>query len=130
MSYRPQAAPYPVIVSGSLAGNITSEPSIILKTSMVSYSYSWTGTAPIGEISVELSNDFALNPDGTVKNAGTWNTMTINYGGSPVASVPLTGNTGNGLIDIEAVAAYAIRTVYTRTSGTGTLNALFTAKVT
>lgn len=130
MAYRPQAAPYPVIEDGDMSANVTSLVTIIQKLSMCSYSYSWSGSSPVGEIVVELSNDYALDSTGAVKNAGTWNAMTLNYGGAAVDSVPLSGNTGNGLIDIEAVAAYAIRTRYVRTSGTGTLNSIFVAKVT
>lgn len=138
MSTRPNVNPQIVIPSpkGSPANSgdmslasLASAPSIINNLSMMSYSYSWSGSSPIGTIIVQLSNDFTLNPDGTVGNAGTWNTMTLNYQGSAVTSIPVSGNTGNGLIDIEATGAYAMRTVYTKTSGTGTLQTIFTAKV-
>lgn len=123
MSSRPQAAPFSVITNGSMAGNITSTPTIIQKLSMIGYDISWTGTAPVGVMSVQVSNTFSENADGTVKNAGNWTTLTLST--TPAVS----GATGSGFIDVDATGAYAIRLVYTRTSGTGILNAVITAKV-
>lgn len=112
----------------SMATNITSSPTIVQDMYAMSYSLSWTGTSPVGTVSVQGSNDFALNADGTVKTAGTWNTMTLNYGGSAVTTVPVTGNTGNGMIDIVATGIYAVRLIYTAGSGTGSLTVIMNAK--
>ena len=129
MSTRSQLKPELVITNGEMSDDIISEVTVIPNISMVSYSYSWDGDTPVGVVSIQLSNDFKLGPDGSVANAGTWNTATLNYGGSSVTSVPITGDTGNGLIDIEATAAYAIRTVYTADSGDGLLNVTIAGKV-
>lgn len=123
MSSRPQFNPYPVIVNGSMAGSITSAVTIIQKLSLVSYSIEWTGTSPVGEMSVEVSNDYSQNADGTVKDAGTWNALPLS------AATSVSGNSDNGFIDIDGSAGYALRLVYTRTSGTGTMNAVVSAKV-
>jgi hypothetical protein len=123
MSSRPQFTPYPVISSGSMGASIVSAVTIIQKLSMLSYSLSWTGTSPVGVISVEVSNDYSQNGDGTVNNAGTWNTLPLS---DPCA---VSGNTGTGFIDIDAQAGYALRLRYTRTSGTGTLSATAAGKV-
>lgn len=130
MSTRPQIAPDPAIVNGDMsAASITSKVSIIQKISMLSYSYSWAGTSPVGTIIVQVSNDYSLNANGTVANAGTWNTLTLNVGGTPATSIAITGNTGTGFVDIDQTGAYAIRTVYTKTSGVGTLQAVINGKV-
>lgn len=129
MAFRPEIRPYPVIEDGDMSSSITSDVTIIQKISMLSYSYSWTGSSPSGSISIQVSNDFELNPDGTVKNSGTWNTITFLSSGSAVSSVAVSGNTGNGFIDLFQTGAYAIRTVYTRVSGSGTLQALINGKV-
>lgn len=132
MSSRPQFNPQPVFNAAtgrSMAVNITSIPTIIQKLSMISYAYSWTGTSPVGTVSVQVSNDYSQNSDGTVRTAGTWNTMTVNYNGTLVTTVPVTGNTGNGFIDIDQCAGYAIRTIYTAGSGVGTIDATINAKV-
>lgn len=129
MSTRPQFSPHPVIAAGNMAGNVTSPATIVQKISMFSYSYSWTGTAPVGTIGVQVSNDYSLNADGSVGNAGTWNNLPLNVSGSIVTTVPVTGDTGNGFVDIDQMGAYAARTVYTATSGTGTLRVIISGKV-
>lgn len=129
MSIRPEIKPYPVILNGSMAGNITSSVTIIQKLSMISYGLSWIGTTPVGTIQVQVSNDYSIDATGETANAGTWNAITFSSAGLLVSSIPITGNTGNGFIDIDQIAAYAIRVVYTRTSGTGTLQCVLNAKV-
>lgn len=130
MSSRPILSPYQIIggnqpgsVSGNMTATITSPVTVIQNLSMVSYSYSWTGSSPVGLITVQVSNDYTQNPAGVVTNPGTWNTL-------PLSSTPsVSGNTGNGQIDIDANAGYALRTVYTPVSGTGTLSATIVGKV-
>lgn len=131
MSSRPQIRKFPVITDGDLSqATITSSVTIIQDITVAGYSFSWVGTTPIGTIALQVSNDYELNADGrTVKNAGTWSTATINVNGVPAQSAPLTGNTGTGFIDISLMGAYAVRTVYTKTSGTGTLQAIIVGKV-
>jgi len=138
MSSRPQFNPQIVIPSpqgqpangSSMGANIISAPTIIQKLSMISYGISWSGATPVGTVSVQVSNDYSLNEDGTINNPGTWNTMTLNYNGTPTTAIPVTGSTGNGFIDVDATAAYAIRLIYTFTSGSGTLKAVVNGKVT
>lgn len=89
----------------------------------MSYSYTWVGTAPVGTVSVQVSDDYSQNSDGSVNNAGTWNNLPLSI--TPAVS----GNTGNGLIDIDQLGVYAIRTVYTPVSGTGVLNVMYKGKV-
>lgn len=129
MSSRPQLSPELVITNGNMAGNLISLPTIIQKLSMVSYSLSWTGSTPIGTASVQVSNDYSQNSDGSVRNAGTWTTIYLNVNGTPSQTIPITGNTGNGFIDVDQTAAYAMRLIYTAGSGTGTLNAVVAGKV-
>ncbi len=129
MSDRPYLAPAPVISAGNMSGNLTSLPTILKQKSMANYSASWAGTTPVGTLAVQASNDFAIDPAGNVLVAGTWNTLTLNYQGTPVQSIPVTGNTGSAMIDIDAISSYAIRLIYTFASGTGTINALIVCKV-
>ncbi len=90
---------------------------------MMSYDISWSGTSPVGVITVEVSNTYAQNADGTQKTAGNWTALVLS---SPT---PVSGNTGTGFIDIDQLGSYAIRLKYTHTSGIGTLQATFSAKV-
>lgn len=138
MSQRPRIPPQVVIgtgspgsVSGDMSASITSAVTILGASTLGSMSYSWTGTSPVGTIALQISDDYALSADGkTVVNAGTWNSVYFQLNGSStlVNSAPLSGNSGNGIIEFNT-GAWAIRTVYTRTSGTGTLSATITAKV-
>jgi hypothetical protein len=129
MADRPFLAPNSVVTNGVMASNITSATTVLKNLTKASYSYSWSGASPVGTVAIQLSNDYSLNPNGTVNNSGTWTTAYVNYQGTQVASVPLTGNTGTGFIDLET-GAYASRTVYTAASGSGALQVVFVGKVT
>ena len=123
MSSRPQFSPHSVITDGSMAADIISEVTIIQKLSLVSYACEWSGTAPSGTVTVEVSNDYTQNQDGTVRNAGTWNELPLS------APTGVTGNSGEGFIDIYATGGYAMRLRYNRGSGTGTFNCIVSGKV-
>lgn len=129
MSTRTTLRPTTVINAGSMAGNLTSTPTILQSLSQLCYTYSWAGTSPVGTVSVQISNDYALNAVGGVANAGTWTTLEINVAGVPATSAPVSGNTGSGAIVLSDLAGYAARTIYTAGSGTGTLTAVVNGKV-
>lgn len=138
MSTRPGIGPQTVIPNkygspsngSSMATNITSAISLLKDISLPAYTYSWTGTSPVGTLAVQVSNDYSQDGQGNVLNAGTWNPIYFQLNGSSIVnSVPVTGNTGIGAIDVPITGFYAIRTVYTATSGTGTLTAIINAKV-
>jgi hypothetical protein len=96
---------------------------------MMSYGISWSGTSPVGTISVQVSNDYSVGANGKQSNAGTWNTITFNQNGSAVSSFAVSGNTGNGFLDIDQMGAYAIRLIYVATSGVGQLQVTYNGKV-
>ena len=129
MSTLQQLKPFSVLTNGDMSGNLTSAVTVLSNLSMCSYGLSWAGSSPVGTVSVQFSNDYALNPDGSVLNAGTWNTATLNLNGSQVTTIPISGNSGNGFIDITDTAAWAVRLIYTAGSGTGSLQVVLTGKV-
>lgn len=129
MANRPLLQPFPVLTNGNMTGSITSAVTIIQTISMPCYSLSWTSSSIVGAVSVELSNDYALNPDGSVRTAGTWNTVSLQFNGSSVTSIPINVDNSSGMIDLAFTGAYAARLVYAPTSGTGTLQALICGKV-
>ncbi len=128
MSTRSTLRPMSVITNGDMSGNITSQVTILQSLTIGTYAYSWAGTSPVGAISVEISNDYKAD-GANVINAGTWTAIyfTLN-GSSVVAAAPVSGNTGNGVIE-WSTGAYAIRTKYAFTSGTGTLQSVINGKV-
>lgn len=137
MATRPKFKPYIVLPnaysspanSGSMAVNLTSQATVVSNLSMVSYEAVWTGSSPVGAVSVQGSNDYLLGAEGNILNAGTWTTLPLSYNGNSVMSIPVTGNSGNGVIDIASTGLYALRFVYTATSGTGSLVVTIAAKV-
>jgi hypothetical protein len=112
MASRPILSPQSVITNANMTTTVTSLVTIIQNTSKVSYDISWTGT-PVGTFSVQVSNT----------NPGNWTPLTLS------APTTATGAPGNGFIDIDQIASYAIRLQYAPTSGTGTLNATIAGKV-
>jgi hypothetical protein len=103
---------------------LISLPTIVQNISMASYDISWSGSTPVGVITVQVSNTYQQNADGSVRVAGNWTTLVLS------AATPVSGNTGNGFVDVDATAGYAIRCVYTPTSGTGSLNVVLNGKAT
>ncbi len=129
MSTRTTIRPNTVIAAGDMsAATVTSTATILQSITSLNYAVTWTGTTPIGVLAVQASDDYQANGS-HVTNAGTWNTVPLNLSGASVTSIPITGNTGNGMIDIDGIAAYAVRLLYTKTSGTGTIVAVVTGKV-
>lgn len=131
MSTRHQIKPQHVINAGSIASaTITSSVTIVDKISLVAYQFIWTGSSPSGTIIVQGSNNYAVNPDGSVANSGTWTTLYFNVAGTPAASITVTGNSSSAVAEIPLTGLYALRAVYTKISGTGTLDAYVCGKVT
>lgn len=124
MSSRPQIRPFPVMTNESMATSLISDITIVDDISMISYDISWSnGATPVGVMSVQVSNSYSINADGSVRDAGNWTTLTLS------STTNVSGNSGNGAIDIDSTAFYAIRLVYTRTSGSGVMNAKVCCKV-
>lgn len=129
MSTRTTLRPHLVINARSMATSLTSEATILQSLTKVSYAFSWSGSTPVGTVSLQVSNDYALDPGGKVKNAGTWTTLPLSDDtGAIVTSLPVAGNTGTIFIEAET-SAYACRVIYTRGSGTGTMSATVSGKV-
>ncbi len=130
MSTRTTLRPHPVITNGDMSGDIISEPTILQSLTSASYAVKWEdGISPIGTLAVQMSDDYELGPSGQVVNAGTWNTAPLSVDGTYGTSIPVSGSADNGFIDILGTAAYAVRLVFTATSGSGTMNAVITGKV-
>lgn len=130
MSTRTNLPPQAVITAGDMSAvSITSQVTILRSLSKFSYEVSWTGTSPIGTLALQVSNTYSLNADGTAGNAGVWMSVPLDVASAEVSTIPISGNTGNGFIDVTVQAGYAVRLLYTKTSGVGTLNATINGKV-
>jgi hypothetical protein len=122
MSDRPFLKPAQVITNASMASSVTSLVIILNQKTGCGYDLSWTGT-PTGTFSVEVSNTFTTDGFGNVSNAGNWTAVTLS---GPISA---SGSADNAFINLAGLEAYAIRLVYTRVSGSGTLNAYICGKV-
>lgn len=143
MSTRTNLKPHPVIgtlqtaagvvdsgVSGDVSqASITSQITLLQTLTVGSYAYSWSGSSPNGTIQVLISNDYAAQGN-VVINAGTWTPMYFTVNGSTSSNtLTVSGNTGTGIVE-WSTGCNAIKTVYTKVSGTGSLSAVICGKVT
>lgn len=112
---------YQNVTAGDMSASITSPATNIQFLDNVGVQLHFTGT-PTGAFSVEVSMDHEQDSQGVVSNAGNWVALPLSP--SPVAS----GAAGDIYIDMNQLSAPWIRTVYTRTSSTGTLASYISAK--
>lgn len=114
-------APVHIISAVSMGATITSNAVEIKLQDNIGVQLIWTGT-PTGDFSIQVSNNHLEDINGNIKVAGNWTAITL----SP--TVPAEGASGDAYINITEIAAPYIRIVYTRTSGTGTLDAYVVGK--
>lgn len=113
--------PVHVITNGSMAGNITSAVVEIKNQDNIGIQMIWTG-APVGTFAVQVSMTFQEDSFGNVTNPGTWTSIPL------TPAITAAGSGDNAYIDLNQLSAPYVRVVYTRTSGTGTLNAFIDGK--
>lgn len=101
---------------------ITSEVTVATNLSLISYDISWAGSSPLGIIAIQVSNTYSQNADGSQRDAGDWVTV-------PLANANISGSSGNGMLEYRLAGAYAVRLLYTKTSGSGSLQATVNGKV-
>lgn len=99
------------------AASITSDPTNVLFMDNVQVQLNYTGT-PTGTFQVQVSSDY----DPTTATAGNW--VPIPFG----STISATGAADQIILDMNQLPAPWVRVVYTRSSGSGTLNMYLTAK--
>jgi hypothetical protein len=129
MSDRPLIVPninQPLISGQSMATSFNGPASIIKHLPGISYDIAWTGT-PTGAFTVQVSNSYSVDSKGNPANAGNWYTLPSS---SFTGTLPApSGSAGTGFIDVLGTEAYAVRLVYTASSGTGSCTVLPAATV-
>ena len=116
---------YELLSSHSLSASFNSPATVIKFTDNVSYQINITTTNSVGSFSVQVSNDYAVNPmdPQDITNPGTWDTLTLS--GTP------TVNSANDVIviSLNQLPYDAIRLAYTSSvAGTGVCTAYLTSK--
>lgn len=113
-----------IITSGDMSGSLTSIGIDLQQLVLGSVQAVWSGgSSPVGDLTLEVSNDIVQVSLGTnpAANVSNW----ITYTGSTQS---VSGNTGSAMYNITDMGYRWLRLKYTRTSGSGTLNAIFFGK--
>lgn len=101
-----------LINAGDMSGSITSAGIETTYLDNVGILIEWTGTSPVGVITVEVKN-----------GESGWSALDF---GSPLS---VSGNTGSMNINVNETPFEYLRLAYARSSGTGTISAHVAAKV-
>lgn len=113
--------PQQIITNGSMAGNLTSTIMEVKQQDNIGIQLNWTGT-PVGTFTVLVSMDHVRDIYQNVLVAGNFISLPL----SP--AITASGSGDIAYIDLNQLSAAYVEVIYTRTSGTGTLNAFITAK--
>lgn len=101
----------PIITAGSMATSLTSTSTEIKEYKGYAIQAVWSaGSTPVGSTKLQVSLD---------------NTTFTDVTGSDLA---VSGNSGSNFYNVELANYPYVRLVYTRTSGSGTLNVSISAK--
>jgi hypothetical protein len=120
------------ISSGDMStASITSAVTNIQWLDNIGIQLNWTGS-PVGDFAVQISADYAQDQEGNVTSTGNWVPLTLTYlsGASMTTATSIPTTVGSPIyLDLNQLSAPWIRVVYTKASGTGTLNGFITAKL-
>lgn len=113
-------APVTIISAGDMsAASVTSTALDINQAYSFSIQAAWTGSTPVGTLQIQGSNDIVAS----ISNVTNWS----NVGGT-AGTAAVSGNAGSAMLEIPVAEYHYVRVVYTKTSGTGTINATFFSK--
>lgn len=113
---------FSAITSGDMSlASITSTVTNIEFLDNIAVQLTWSGS-PVGTFQIQVSLDYNQDNNGNVLAAGNWVPLTLGTSLSTSVGSPI-------FVDMNQLSAPWIRIVYTRTSGSGTLNALISAKM-
>lgn len=104
-----------------MSTSITSPVTNVQFLDNISIQLNFTGT-PTGTFDLQMSDDYVQDSQGVVIDAGNW----ISIPGSSTASA--SGSADQIFMDINQVSSPWVRVVYTRASGTGSLDMFVTGK--
>lgn len=119
MSRKSVLVPFKAIDAGDMSAQIISTESDLQYQDNCCYQVYWSGTAPLGELFVDVtSDDINLNP------APVWTPLDFGQ------QITISGNSGNHFININQFPGKTIRLRYEPdgTPGTGSLTAIITSK--
>lgn len=124
MSNRSNLPPYKVLSQGDLSqATVTTTPTDVRNQDNVMYQFNVTGAAAAGTIDIQVSNDYVppTTPGGTPQNAGTWTSLGSAYQATVAGA-------GTGVIMLTQIEAPFTRALFTKTSGSGNMDAYVSGK--
>lgn len=110
-----------LITAASMGASVTSAAFPCQFQDNIGIQLDWTGT-PTGTFTVQTSVDHAQDAQGNISVAGHWITLTLS------TAITAAGSADDAYIDLNQLSAPWVRVVYTRSSGTGTLDCFVAAK--
>lgn len=120
MAYN-QLKPVHIIDNVSTATSITSGAVEILLQDNIGIQLKWSGTTA-GTFAFQISADHLEDAEGNILNAGNWISLTVS---PPIVAA---GSPDDAYVDFNQLSARYIRIVFTRSGGTGALNAYVIGK--
>lgn len=119
MSRKSNLKQYQTITNGDMSLSSLSTPVTAIEfLDNIGIQFNWTGS-PNGTMAVQGSVDYNQDNNGNVMSAGHWTTL---LSASTAAGSPI-------YMDFNQLSCPWIRAIYTKTSGTGTLQAWVSAKM-
>ena len=115
MSRKQHIKSFKMFDAESLSANIESEVTYVESSDQGTIFISWTGSSPAGTITVEASNS---SNDDISKSSAIWHEL--DFG----SAISVSGASGSHEINFIAMPFRAIKLKYTRSSGSGTINAI------
>jgi hypothetical protein len=107
-----------------MAGDITSAETTVQFLDFVFLQIEWSGTSPVGVFNLEyLKLEAERN---TATGVDVWEK--VDFGGTVGTDIPISGSPGAHQIILNDIAFPKIRSIYDRTSGTGSLTVTITGK--
>lgn len=104
---------FKMVDSADLSGNFTSETVNTINLDKASIHLSWSGTSPVGTVSVEARNG----------ENDSWYELDMG------SAISISGNSGDHQLNFLELPFTEIRLQYTSTSGTGSIDGYISAKV-
>lgn len=131
MSRKNNLLKFQLITAGDMSlSSLTSTITNIQFLDNIGIQLNFSGS-PVGTLEVQVSADHAQDNEGNVTVAGNWAPIPLSYilAGSMTVATSVPTSVGSPIyLDLNQLSAPYIRVVYTKTSGTGTLNAFITCK--
>lgn len=114
---------YKLLSAASMAANITSAATNIQHLDNIGIQANIVSGSPTGVIQVQVSADYAEDTEHNVLDAGHWVDLT------PAQQSITAGSPAQTYFDLNQLSSPWVRVVYTRTSGSGSLDVFITAKM-